>query len=130
MTSSRLLRMTLALVVLWLGLSASPQLATNLQAAQIQPPANENAVNGKLLFVKEGNLWVWSGGRSRQFTTGESWRQPQWSPDGAEIAYVYRGSNFSDIFIMNADGSNNRRLTRSQSASLPDNDWAFRPTWS
>ena len=39
------------------------------------------------------------------------------SPDGTEIAYVYRSTNFSEIFVMSADGSNSRRLTRSQSSS-------------
>jgi TolB protein len=47
-----------------------------------------------------------------------------------QIAYVYRSTNFSELFVMQADGSNNRRLTRSQSTSLGDNDWVFRPTWS
>jgi TolB protein len=31
---------------------------------------------------------------------------------------------------MAADGSSTRRLTKGQSASLPDNIWAFRPAWS
>jgi Tol biopolymer transport system component len=52
------------------------------------------------------------------------------SPDGAEIVYVYRGQNFSDIFLMKDDGSDNRRLTRGQARVLDDNDWVFRPTWS
>src|SRR5690242_460307 len=115
MTSSRLLLLTFGLTALWLSLWGSPLPVMSQQAAQSQRPAE--AVGGRLLFVKEGNLWTWSAGRARQFTSGDSWRQPQWSPDGSEIAYVYRGSNFSDIFVMNADGSNNRRLTRSQSSS-------------
>ncbi|MCQ3932842.1 MAG: hypothetical protein DPW16_20525 [Chloroflexi bacterium] len=48
---------------------------------------------------------------------------PSWSPDGTLIAYnSSRGSN-SDIWIMNADGSNPRNLTNS-----PDND--YWPNWS
>lgn len=102
--------------------------AAGLYPAQEQPV--NGGVGGKLLFVREGNIWLWADGRARQLTTGGSWRQPRWSPDGAEIAYVYRSTNFSEIFVMNADGSNNRRLTMSQSASLSDNDWVFQPTWS
>jgi TolB protein len=86
--------------------------------------------SGKILFVREGNIWLWSEGRSRQLTDGGTWRQPQWSPDGTQIAYVYRSTNFSELFVMRADGTDHRRLTRSQSTSLGDNDWVFRPTWS
>jgi Tol biopolymer transport system component len=45
------------------------------------------------------------GGHQRQLTTaGDS---PTWSPNSAEIAYVRSG----DIWVMNADGTNQRQLT-------------------
>jgi TolB protein len=114
----------LAAVVLGCAAPASG----SLPATQLLPLAD--SLGGKILFVKDGNIWVWTDGRARQMTTGETWRQPQWSPDGTEIAYVYRATNFSEIFVMNADGTNNRRLTNGQSSALSDNDWVFRPTWS
>jgi TolB protein len=116
----------LALAAVVLGCLAPA--SGSLRAAQVLPLGD--SLGGKILFVKDGNLWVWADGRARQMTTGETWRQPQWSPDGIEIAYVYRATNFSEIFIMNADGSNNRRLTNGQASTLSDNDWVFRPTWS
>jgi TolB protein len=102
-----------------LGVAVS---AAQQQTADIPP--------GKILYVRDGNLWLWQGGTSRQFSEGGTWFQPSYSPDGKEIAYVYWASNFSDLFVMAADGSNTRRLTRGQSSSLPDNIWAFRPAWS
>ncbi len=54
---------------------------------------------------------------------------PVWSPDGTQISFI-RGvptphfSNESDVFLMNADGSNQRRLTQ-----LGNVSWS-RPTWS
>jgi TolB protein len=95
-------------------------------------PVRQAAENppGKILFVREGNLWLWQGGNARQFSDGSTWSQPAFSPDGTEIAYVYWTFNFSDLFVMAADGSQSRRLTRGQSPSLPDNSWAFRPAWS
>ncbi|MFN8634616.1 MAG: hypothetical protein U0893_12230 [Chloroflexota bacterium] len=92
------------------------------QAADVPP--------GKILFVRDGNLWLWQGGTNRQFSDGGTWFQPAYSPDGREIAYVYWTFNFSDLFVMAADGSAARRLTQGQSRSLPDNSWAFRPAWS
>ena len=61
-----------------------------------------------------------SGGKCRQSSEGGTWFQPAFTRDGSEVAYVYWASNFSDIFVMSADGSSSRRLTRGQSASLPE----------
>jgi TolB protein len=62
--------------------------------------------------------------------TGGVWSQPAWSPNGADLAYVYRGINFSDIFVTDVQGQTQTRLTASQSTILDDNDWNFRPAWS
>ena len=106
---------------------AAPSTAS-LAAAQLLPLGD--TIPGRILFVKDSNIWMWSEGRARQLTTGNTWQQPRWSPDGSRIAYVYRTENFSEIFVMDADGSNAQRLTRSQSSSLSNNDWTFWPTWS
>jgi tricorn protease len=60
------------------------------------------------------------GGRTRKISASEG-REGTFSPKGDQIAYVrgpgtwyrrgYRGSSNDDIWICNADGSNNRRLT-------------------
>jgi len=107
---------------------APPVAALSVAAQPIRQAAESPA--GRILFVRDGNLWLWNGGTSRQFSEGHTWFQPAFSPGGREIAYVYWADNFSDIFVMAADGSTTRRITRGQSASLPDNIWAFRPSWS
>jgi TolB protein len=83
-----------------------------------------------MLFVKDGNLWTWQGGNAYELATGGTWSQPSWSPDGTSLAYVYRGVNFADIFVTDDKGSDQRRLTTSQSTVLENNDWNLRPTWS
>lgn len=97
-------------------------------ASQLQ--IGRGAPAGRILYVRDGNIWVWQAGGAHQLTSGGTWRQPVWSPDGTSIAYVYRGQNFSDIFLMRDDGSENHRLTRGQSRVLDDNEWVFRPSWS
>jgi TolB protein len=97
---------------------------------QVVPVQQVETLTGRILFVRDGNLWMWQAGNSRQFSDGGTWSQPQFSPDGKEVAYVYWANNFSDVFVMASDGTNSRRLTRGQSPSLPDNSWAMRPTWS
>jgi TolB protein len=85
---------------------------------------------GRILFVKDGDLWVWEPAGARQLATGGTWSQPSWAPTGSSLAYVYRGTNFADIFITDDQGQSQVRLTDSQSTILDNNDWNVRPTWS
>jgi tricorn protease len=72
------------------------------------------------------------GGRVRKITSAEG-REGVFSPRGDQLAYVrgqgtwyrrgYRGSSNDDIWISNADGANNRRLT-----NFAGED--FSPMWS
>jgi Tol biopolymer transport system component len=48
---------------------------------------------------------------------------PAWSPDGSKITYACRVDGNSEIFVVDSDGSNNLRLTRS-------NKWEATPSWS
>lgn len=85
---------------------------------------------GRVLFVKDGDLWLWQDGGARQLGSGGTWSQPSWAPSGDSLAYVYRGTNFADIFVTDDQGQSQLRLTDSQSTILENNDWNFRPTWS
>jgi TolB protein len=85
---------------------------------------------GRVLFVKDGDLWLLDSGGSHQLATGGTFSQPSWAPDGSSLAYVYRGTNFADIFVTDDQGQNQTRLTNSQSTVLDNNDWNLRPTFS
>jgi TolB protein len=106
-----------------------PPAAANIQPADVVRQAG-SVPAGRILYVRDGNLWLWQGGNSRQFSEGNTWFQPAFSPDGKQVAYIYWTFNFSDVFVMASDGALPQRLTKGQSASLPDNIWSFRPAWS
>jgi TolB protein len=53
---------------------------------------------------------------------------PEWAPNGKQIAFVDRGDVAGDLYVMNADGTRVRRLTNSTQAS--GNYGARTPTWS
>ncbi len=47
---------------------------------------------------------------------------PEWSPDGSRIVFTSNEFRFSDIFVMNSDGTGRMRLTSLSSA--------YHPSWS
>lgn len=81
-------------------------------------------------------IWVMNpDGTGRNRLSGIEGDDPRWSPDGQMIAFESwvigeewgvpegEGGEVGDVFLMNADGSNPRRLTR----ALPDSE---QPAWS
>jgi TolB protein len=105
---------------------------TAVLAALAAPVAAQapDGVDGRVLFVKSGDPWVLDASGPRAFASGGTFSQPSWAPDGASLAYVYRGTNFADIFITDDQGQSQTRLTDSQSTILDNNDWNMRPAWS
>jgi Tol biopolymer transport system component len=91
---------------------------------------------------RDGNSEIYvmnadGSGQTRLTNHPKSDRGPVWSPDGREIAFssgrggrtgriLYEGVTVQlfDIYLMNADGSNVRRLTYSLSGSFEDLDWS------
>lgn len=77
----------------------------------------------RLAFVADGDIFLANadGSDVTRLTTG---MHPAWSPDGTQLAYVlWPGPPFNDdprIFIINADGSDNRMLV----------EHATYPSWS
>lgn len=84
-------------------------------------------VTGKIVFVRgsiaRGDIWVMDGWSPLPLLTAKKLTDnidnnscPVWSPDGKQIAYISDAGGNKDVYIMNADGSNVRRLTYEKSA--------------
>jgi len=84
--------------------------------------------DGRIAYVHGGNIFSvefkpappFAFGR-KQLTRGGHASGPRWSPDGARLAYLYRGN----LWIMNANGSRQTQITRAAPAVTDS-----RPTWS
>lgn len=71
----------------------------------------------KLLYQDAGDIFTLNAdGTGRRRLTGDSavviWSAPRWSPDGSRILHVREIQGNSEIFVMNADGSHPRNLSK------------------
>lgn len=94
--------------------------------------------NGRIAFARDfpdlGASYIYSvtpsgKGLKRLTEEGSDWG-PEWSPDGTKIIYdgKWEGDEHLHIYIMDADGSNEQRLTdspwdESSGAWSPDGEW-------
>ncbi len=80
-----------------------------------------------IAFDLLGDIYVMpiAGGAARAVASGLPWEmQPRFSPDGSKIAFTSDRSGGDNIWIMNADGSDKRQVTKEKFRLLNN------PTWS
>ncbi len=78
-----------------------------------------------IAFDLLGDIYVLpiAGGEATAINSGHAWSmQPRFSPDGLEIAYTSDAAGGDNIWIMQADGSNARQLSK-ESFRLLNNPW-------
>jgi TolB protein len=88
--------------------------------------------------VSDGSIWVMNAnGRDALRLTSRVQPKfglfvgplsPTWSPDGRRIAYTYSATRKAErnVWLMNLDGSNKRRLMRTPACAEVDVDWSPR----
>jgi len=122
--------------VLIVGFTAAGQ--ERIASAQAQQTAPPNVHNGKIVFAgvlpsdaRTPNNWeiytvnADGSGFAKLTNNPEIDIYPSWSPDGRKIAFMRddasvtnRGSH-EDIYVMNADGTGQKRLTDTDTDSYP-----------
>ena len=70
-------------------------------------------LNGLIAFERSGQVLVKNPSDVSSGTplTTDGGEDPAWSPDGTRIAFVSNRAGVSDVYVMNADGSGQGRLT-------------------
>ena len=80
-----------------------------------------------IAFTLLGDIYTMeiAGGTPTRIAEGLAWEvQPRWSPDGRRIAFTSDRGGGDNIWIMNADGSDKRQVTKEDFRLLNQ------PTWS
>jgi imidazolonepropionase-like amidohydrolase/Tol biopolymer transport system component len=81
----------------------------------------------RVAFDMLGDIYVMpiAGGSPTRIAEGLAYeQQPRWSPDGARIAFVSDRGGGDNIWIMNADGSGKRQLTKEDFRLLNQPSWS------
>jgi Tol biopolymer transport system component len=123
---------TLLCVLICGSLALSPKAQTKTSDEQDVTPKTLPGRNGKIAFssYRDGNSDIYTmeaDGSDVQRLTALA-GSPRWSPDGTKIAFVrglgiVEGIYVANIYVMNADGTNQTRLTNN---SVSDTS----PEWS
>jgi Tol biopolymer transport system component len=92
------------------ALTESPP-AQPATAAPEAAPSTPQAGDLRVVYTKNGDLWLWQNGQTTQLTnTGDAYN-PSLSPDGQTVAFLRPAESFhTELWAIDLDGANERRL--------------------
>ncbi len=106
--SYRSLLLTAVLLLVGMAPATAQDSTPLMRHPAVSPDGSEIA------FSYQGDLWTVpaDGGRAYRLTVHEAYEaSPQWSPDGAQIAFTSDRFGNDDLFVMDAAGSTPTQLT-------------------
>jgi len=68
--------------------------------------------DGKITYARPSGIWTVDPDGSNPALIIPDAVTPRWSPDGSQITYVRLGPDFADVYVADADGSNEVQITQ------------------
>jgi Tol biopolymer transport system component len=113
--------------------AAGPVWFQRIARAAIDP----KQLPGKIAFVRNGSIWVWSGGSAREALSADNISDPRWSPDGAQLLYVRMQNSYSDLYTYELETDQETQLTFNQPLDevgsieyASSSSWVLDPDWA
>ena len=110
---------------------------TSAPRAQAPAPAPQRSLPGRLLYVRDNQIWLHEGSNANPLDLQWTVRDPAWSSDGKYIAFVRREESYSDLYLLDMESQQTIQVTRNGSRTQPRTQdyvhqviWAAKPTWS
>jgi WD40-like Beta Propeller Repeat len=112
-------------VYMYLGTLKSKVVKEQAQAPSVTKP--KFVLPGTMFVVQSGRLYKLQNGGFTEIGPAGDWSQPTLTPDHQRLVAVSRSGFYSDLVLLNVNGSVIKRLTRDDSRTLTYNHWAFYP---
>ena len=111
-----------------IGLALALVMGVVLGSCQLAGPPKAQALQGRILWPKDGDLWVYDLASKQQtkitnLPQGAAVTGATWSPDGKRVVFAQfwrrpnERSSGADLFVANADGSNARPFAERDAAN-------------
>ena len=81
-------------------------------------------LQGKIVFVRDGDIWVMSvdGSNQKQLSFTGKARSPSWSPDGERIVYLDESNTFKQVNIYNLRSGSNQVIEQAETWGSTPNE--------
>jgi len=106
-------------------------------AGALHAGAQSDEPEGRIAYIRDGNVWVWSPDGADPLTSPGDARDPTWSPDGDQLLFVQNGGSYSNLVLHDVEEERSVRITDNEpyvESGSPDyvasSSWAIDPSWS
>lgn len=102
-----------------------------------QARAQADLPDGRIAFVRDGGVWVWTPDETESLTASMNASDPTWSPGGDQVLFVQSEGSFSNLVLHDIGGDRSYRVTDNEPYIAPGSTdyvatsaWALDPSWS
>ena len=115
----------------------STAMAAGLTRRVTRAAIDPKQLPGSIAFVRNGSIWLWSGGSATELLASNNISDPRWSPDGTTLLYVRTENSYSDLYTYDTTSGLETQLTFNQPLDevgsfeyAANSSWVLDPDWA